>query len=88
MKLKEDFKTWLTQTKRKKNGEHYISSTIDAYIRTIENIDTGMKKLRIIDKSLYNVSSTLELDVMVKKIVNNSEYINKIAEGIIGTVQH
>lgn len=68
MQRRGEFRKWLSETNRKKNGKPIIESTIDCYVRTIDNISEDMLKSKVIDKNLYNVISFSELDQMVNKI--------------------
>lgn len=81
MKSKEEFRSWLTHTKRMKNGGHLNVSTINAYVGTIDNISSDMMRARVIEKSIYYVQSKMELDTMVSKIVNNSGFKEKNSIG-------
>jgi hypothetical protein len=42
MQRREEFRKWLSETNRKKNGKPIIESTIDCYVRTIDNISKDM----------------------------------------------
>lgn len=81
MQRREEFRKWLSETNRKKNGKLIIESTIECYVRTIDNISEDMLKSKVIDKNLYNVLSFSELDQMVNKIKKDAGFINKNAIG-------
>lgn len=79
MRNKEGFRVWL-QRVRKKNGKELLDSTIDCYLKTIDNISDDMMGIGIIDKNIYNMTID-EFDNEYKKIVNNSSFISKNSRG-------
>lgn len=81
MELEKDFKKWLMTEKRKKNGALLGNSSAYKYTRAINSISEDMMKAEIIDKHLYNIYSSKELQELISRIKENNAFNKKNETG-------
>lgn len=73
--MEEQFKNWL------KCNLNLSDNSVNKYCRAIRAVTKDMLEEGVIDKDLYNVSSSLEFEEYKYSICNNDAFIEKDTRG-------
>ncbi len=76
MNRKEAFRRWLQNEKVKKTGKAIPERIIESYIKEISYLSDTMYENGVINKRLYSMATTKEVDEAVAAIKRHHEYIN------------
>ncbi len=86
MNRKEAFRRWLQNETVAKTGKSIPAKTIESYIKGVSHLSDAMYENGVIDKRLYSMDQSGELEGAISAIKKSHVYINMNNES--GNVLH